>query len=221
MLAETYCGTSTRDRAVPRTSLMARVLIVQGPARSRADTAATLRAESHEVLEAGRPTTACAWPTTRGPRSSCSTRCCPTAPATSCTPASSATRPPWPSPCCSCPASSPPRRRRARGRPARRRPRHRHPPRPGPRGAWARWPPSWPTWTASPRSTTASATPLATASCRPSPASCTSPAVRRHRPHRLLRRRRAPPDAWRDLLDRAEAALARAKRAGRNRCEVA
>jgi diguanylate cyclase (GGDEF)-like protein len=30
-----------------------------------------------------------------------------------------------------------------------------------------------------------------------------------------------PPDAWRDLLDRAEAALARAKRAGRNRCEVA
>jgi diguanylate cyclase (GGDEF)-like protein len=29
------------------------------------------------------------------------------------------------------------------------------------------------------------------------------------------------PDAWRDLLDRAEAALARAKRAGRNRCEVA
>jgi diguanylate cyclase len=31
----------------------------------------------------------------------------------------------------------------------------------------------------------------------------------------------APPDAWRDLLDRGEAALARAKRAGRNRCEVA
>jgi diguanylate cyclase (GGDEF)-like protein len=30
-----------------------------------------------------------------------------------------------------------------------------------------------------------------------------------------------PPDAWRDLLDRGEAALARAKRAGRNRCEVA
>lgn len=30
-----------------------------------------------------------------------------------------------------------------------------------------------------------------------------------------------PPDAWRDLLDRAEAALTRAKRAGRNRCEVA
>jgi diguanylate cyclase (GGDEF)-like protein len=30
-----------------------------------------------------------------------------------------------------------------------------------------------------------------------------------------------PPDAWRDLLDRADAALARAKRAGRNRCEVA
>ena len=30
-----------------------------------------------------------------------------------------------------------------------------------------------------------------------------------------------PSDAWRDLLDRAEAALARAKRAGRNRCEVA
>jgi diguanylate cyclase (GGDEF)-like protein len=30
-----------------------------------------------------------------------------------------------------------------------------------------------------------------------------------------------PPDAWRDLLDRVEAALARAKRAGRNRCEVA
>jgi diguanylate cyclase (GGDEF)-like protein len=30
-----------------------------------------------------------------------------------------------------------------------------------------------------------------------------------------------PPDAWRDLLDRAAAALARAKRAGRNRCEVA
>jgi diguanylate cyclase (GGDEF)-like protein len=29
------------------------------------------------------------------------------------------------------------------------------------------------------------------------------------------------PDTWRDLLDRAEAALARAKRAGRNRCEVA
>ena len=29
------------------------------------------------------------------------------------------------------------------------------------------------------------------------------------------------PDAWRDLLDRGEAALARAKRAGRNRCEVA
>jgi diguanylate cyclase (GGDEF)-like protein len=29
------------------------------------------------------------------------------------------------------------------------------------------------------------------------------------------------PDAWRDLLDRAEAALTRAKRAGRNRCEVA
>jgi PleD family two-component response regulator len=29
------------------------------------------------------------------------------------------------------------------------------------------------------------------------------------------------PDAWRDLLDRADAALARAKRAGRNRCEVA
>jgi PleD family two-component response regulator len=32
---------------------MARVLIVQGHARSRADTAATLRAEGHEVLEAG------------------------------------------------------------------------------------------------------------------------------------------------------------------------
>jgi diguanylate cyclase (GGDEF)-like protein len=30
-----------------------------------------------------------------------------------------------------------------------------------------------------------------------------------------------PPDAWRDLLDRAEAALTRAKRACRNRCEVA
>jgi diguanylate cyclase (GGDEF)-like protein len=30
-----------------------------------------------------------------------------------------------------------------------------------------------------------------------------------------------PPDAWQDLLTRAEAALARAKRAGRNRCEVA
>ena len=30
-----------------------------------------------------------------------------------------------------------------------------------------------------------------------------------------------PPDAWRDLLDRAEAALTCAKRAGRNRCEVA
>jgi PleD family two-component response regulator len=29
------------------------------------------------------------------------------------------------------------------------------------------------------------------------------------------------PDSWRDLLDRAEAALNRAKRAGRNRCEVA
>ena len=29
------------------------------------------------------------------------------------------------------------------------------------------------------------------------------------------------PDTWRDLLDRAEAALARAKRTGRNRCEVA
>jgi PleD family two-component response regulator len=33
--------------------------------------------------------------------------------------------------------------------------------------------------------------------------------------------RRRTPDAWRDLLDRGEAALARAKRAGRNRCEVA
>ncbi|HYN17136.1 MAG TPA: diguanylate cyclase [Actinomycetes bacterium] len=33
--------------------MMARVLIVQGHARSRADTAATLRAEGHEVLEAG------------------------------------------------------------------------------------------------------------------------------------------------------------------------
>jgi diguanylate cyclase (GGDEF)-like protein len=30
-----------------------------------------------------------------------------------------------------------------------------------------------------------------------------------------------PPDTWRELLDRAEAALHRAKRAGRNRCEVA
>jgi diguanylate cyclase (GGDEF)-like protein len=30
-----------------------------------------------------------------------------------------------------------------------------------------------------------------------------------------------PPDTWRDLLDRGEAALTRAKRAGRNRCEVA
>jgi diguanylate cyclase (GGDEF)-like protein len=30
-----------------------------------------------------------------------------------------------------------------------------------------------------------------------------------------------PPDAWQDLLSRAEAALTRAKRAGRNRCEVA
>jgi diguanylate cyclase (GGDEF)-like protein len=30
-----------------------------------------------------------------------------------------------------------------------------------------------------------------------------------------------PPDTWRDLLDRAESALTRAKRAGRNRCEVA
>jgi PleD family two-component response regulator len=29
------------------------------------------------------------------------------------------------------------------------------------------------------------------------------------------------PDSWRDLLDRAEAARNRAKRAGRNRCEVA
>jgi hypothetical protein len=32
--------------------MMARVLIVQGHARSRADTAATLRAEGHDVLEA-------------------------------------------------------------------------------------------------------------------------------------------------------------------------
>jgi hypothetical protein len=32
---------------------MARVLIVQGHARSRADTAATLRAEGHDVLDAG------------------------------------------------------------------------------------------------------------------------------------------------------------------------
>ena len=31
----------------------------------------------------------------------------------------------------------------------------------------------------------------------------------------------APPDTWRDLLDHGEAALTRAKRAGRNRCEVA
>jgi diguanylate cyclase len=30
-----------------------------------------------------------------------------------------------------------------------------------------------------------------------------------------------PPDTWRDLLDRAEAALTRVKRAGRSRCEVA
>jgi diguanylate cyclase (GGDEF)-like protein len=30
-----------------------------------------------------------------------------------------------------------------------------------------------------------------------------------------------PPDTWRELLDRGEAALTRAKRAGRNRCEVA
>jgi diguanylate cyclase len=30
-----------------------------------------------------------------------------------------------------------------------------------------------------------------------------------------------PPDTWRNLLDRVEAAMARAKRAGRNRCEVA
>jgi diguanylate cyclase len=30
-----------------------------------------------------------------------------------------------------------------------------------------------------------------------------------------------PADAWRDLLTRAETALVRAKRAGRNRCEVA
>jgi diguanylate cyclase (GGDEF)-like protein len=37
----------------PMTTLMARVLIVQGHARSRADTAATLRAEGHDVLEAG------------------------------------------------------------------------------------------------------------------------------------------------------------------------
>jgi diguanylate cyclase (GGDEF)-like protein len=34
-------------------TLMARVLIVQGHARSRADTAATLRAEGHDVVEAG------------------------------------------------------------------------------------------------------------------------------------------------------------------------
>jgi PleD family two-component response regulator len=48
------------------------------------------------------------------------------------------------------------------------------------------------------------------------------PRPRRPHPHRLLRRRREPPpDTWRDLLDRAEAALTRAKRAGRNRCEVA
>jgi PleD family two-component response regulator len=33
--------------------MMARVLIVHGHARSRADTAATLRAEGHDVLEAG------------------------------------------------------------------------------------------------------------------------------------------------------------------------
>ena len=37
----------------------------------------------------------------------------------------------------------------------------------------------------------------------------------------VAERVRRPPDAWRDLLDRGEAALARAKRAGRNRCEVA
>jgi GGDEF domain-containing protein len=55
-----------------------------------------------------------------------------------------------------------------------------------------------------------------------------------HHHHRRLPRPRRPrltasfgvaehriPDAWRDLLDRAEAALNRAKRAGRNRCEVA
>jgi diguanylate cyclase (GGDEF)-like protein len=37
----------------PIMTSMARVLIVQGHARSRADTAATLRAEGHDVLEAG------------------------------------------------------------------------------------------------------------------------------------------------------------------------
>jgi PleD family two-component response regulator len=34
-------------------------------------------------------------------------------------------------------------------------------------------------------------------------------------------REHRPPDTWRNLLDRAEAALARAKRAGRDRREVA
>ena len=37
----------------PTTTLMARVLSVQGHARSRADTAATLRAEGHEALGGG------------------------------------------------------------------------------------------------------------------------------------------------------------------------
>jgi hypothetical protein len=59
--------------------MMARVLIVQGHARSRADTAATLRAEGHDVLEAGSADNGVRLAHDQGPRSSRSIRCCPTA----------------------------------------------------------------------------------------------------------------------------------------------
>jgi PleD family two-component response regulator len=127
---------------------MARVLIVQGHARSRADTAATLRAQGHDVLEAGSADNGVRMAHEQGPEV--------------------------------IPLD----------------------PMPGTRLDAA--------WYVAERVRRRTAV-IGAAPGPDGPTLTASFGVAEHR----------PPDTWRDLLDRAEAALTRVKRAGRSRCEVA
>ena len=85
--------------------MMARVLIVQGHACSRADTAATLRAEGHDVLEAGSADNGVRMAHEQGPEVILLDPMLPDRSGYELYASLQATRPPWPSRCCSCPAN--------------------------------------------------------------------------------------------------------------------
>jgi CheY-like chemotaxis protein len=218
---------------------MARVLVVQGHARSRADTAATLRAEGHGVLEAGSADNGVRMAHEQGPEVILLDPMLPDRsghepyatlqrdPATLAIPVlflagdlgmgpvsviladldgvaevnerhgyavGDASCRPSPA-CCTSPAGP------ATPWPV---------PRPRRSCCSCPAPSSTPpgTWPSGSAAAPPSSPPPSAPMAPPSPPPSASPST-------------APPDTWRDLLDRAETALTRAKRAGRSRCEVA